>query len=81
MQCKIDEWVARSRLPEIRIPEVALHDFALRCAGALADTPALSDGPTGRALSYGQLARQVVRLRQGRRRQRVRPARVAALPA
>ena len=60
-----DEWIARSPAPDLPIPEVALHDFALRRAGDLADKPALIDGPTGRTLSYGQLARQVDRVAAG----------------
>ena len=68
MQYTTDEWVARSPAPDIPIPEVALHDFALRCAGALADKPALIDGPTGRTLSYAQLAPQVDRVAAGLQR-------------
>jgi acyl-CoA synthetase (AMP-forming)/AMP-acid ligase II len=40
----------------VSIPETGLTPFVLRHAERLADKPALIDGPTGRALTYGQLA-------------------------
>src|ERR1043165_8534224 len=42
--------------PDITIPETALTPFAMHRAKELADKPALIDGPTGRKVTYGQLA-------------------------
>ena len=79
MQYRTAEWVARSPAPDLPIPEVALHEFALRCAGYLADKPALIDGPTGRTLSYGQLARQVDRVAAGLQRRGLAKGQVVGL--
>lgn len=45
-----------SPYPEITIPNVTLAQFVLRHAAKLADAPALIDGPSGRTLSYKQVA-------------------------
>ncbi len=45
-----------SPLPPVEVPEVPLTEFVLRRAGELSDKPALIDGPSGRTLTYGQLA-------------------------
>jgi acyl-CoA synthetase (AMP-forming)/AMP-acid ligase II len=50
---------------DVAIPEVGLTTFVLQNAGRLADKPALVDGPTGRALTYGQLAASVRRVAAG----------------
>jgi acyl-CoA synthetase (AMP-forming)/AMP-acid ligase II len=42
--------------PDVEIPETALTPFVMQRAVELADKPALIDGPTGRALTYSQLA-------------------------
>jgi acyl-CoA synthetase (AMP-forming)/AMP-acid ligase II len=42
--------------PDITIPETALTPFAMHRAKELADKPALIDGPTGRKVTYQQLA-------------------------
>ena len=42
--------------PDVEIPETALTPFVMQRAGDLAGKPALIDGPTGRALTYSQLA-------------------------
>src|ERR1043166_9531588 len=42
--------------PDITIPETALTPFAMHRAKELADKPALIDGPTGRKVTYRQLA-------------------------
>ena len=47
--------VHASPLPDVEIPDSALTPFVLANAEALADKPALVDGPTGRTLTYGQL--------------------------
>ena len=45
-----------SSSPPVTIPDVSITDFVLRHAARLGDKPALIDGPTGRTLSYRQLA-------------------------
>ena len=51
--------------PDVTIPDVALHDFVLEGAMGRADQPALIDGPSGRTLTYGQLAGGVRRVAAG----------------
>ena len=48
-----------SPFPDIEIPNVTLPAFVLERAEALGDKPALIDGPTGRTLTFGGLARAV----------------------
>ena len=48
--------IFRGPYEERVIPDIALTPFVLRKAEALADKPALIDGPSGRTLTYGQLA-------------------------
>ncbi|MGH7369005.1 MAG: AMP-binding protein [Candidatus Rokuibacteriota bacterium] len=45
-----------STSPSVTIPDVSITDYVLRHAARLGDKPALIDGPTGRTLSYRQLA-------------------------
>jgi acyl-CoA synthetase (AMP-forming)/AMP-acid ligase II len=42
--------------PDIEIPDASLPAFVLERAATLGDKPALIDGPSGRTLTYGQLA-------------------------
>ena len=42
--------------PDVTIPEVSLPEFVLHRAKELGDKAALIDGPSGRTLTYGQLA-------------------------
>ncbi|MCC5952358.1 MAG: AMP-binding protein [Acidimicrobiia bacterium] len=51
--------------PSVAIPDVPLTDHVLRHADRLADAPALTDGATGRSLTYGELADAVRRLAGG----------------
>ncbi len=51
--------IFRSPYPDVSIPDVPLTPYVLQRAQALADKPALIDGPTGRTLTYGQLAGSV----------------------
>jgi acyl-CoA synthetase (AMP-forming)/AMP-acid ligase II len=51
--------------PDVTIPDVALHDFVLEGAMGRADQAALIDGPSGRTLTYGQLAGGVRRVAAG----------------
>jgi acyl-CoA synthetase (AMP-forming)/AMP-acid ligase II len=47
----------QSPYPDVEIPNVPLHTFVLGRAREWGDKPALIDGPSGRTLTYGQLAR------------------------
>src|SRR6185436_19057897 len=51
--------IIKGPYPDVEIPETALTPFALRRAEELADKPALIEGPTGRKLSYKQLAEAI----------------------
>lgn len=46
----------RSVLPDVQIPDARLSEFVLEYAAGRGDKPALIDGPTGRAITYEQLA-------------------------
>lgn len=54
--------VVRSPYPDIEIPEVDLTSFILEGAAERGDKPALIDGPTGRTITYAQLADSVGRV-------------------
>ncbi len=54
--------IYRSPYGEVTIPEVPLHSFVLQRAQEMGDKPALIDGPSGRTLTYLQLAGGVQRL-------------------
>src|SRR5260370_8953099 len=51
--------------PPVTIPSVPITDYVLRPAARLGDKPALIDGPTGRTLSYRQLAEDARRTAAG----------------
>src|SRR4029450_6192221 len=57
--------VVLSPHPDVAIPDVPLHEFVLADAMRRADQVALIDGPSGRALTYGQLAGGVRRVAAG----------------
>jgi acyl-CoA synthetase (AMP-forming)/AMP-acid ligase II len=42
--------------PDVAIPSVTIHEYVLAQAQRLGDKPALIDGPSGRTLSFAQLA-------------------------
>ncbi len=48
--------IIKGPYPDVDIPETALTPFVLRRAKDLAEKPALIDGPSGRTLTYSQLA-------------------------
>ncbi|HUJ76062.1 MAG TPA: AMP-binding protein, partial [bacterium] len=48
--------IFKSAHPDVPIPSVSVHDYVLRHAQRLGSKPALIDGPSGRTLSYAQLA-------------------------
>jgi acyl-CoA synthetase (AMP-forming)/AMP-acid ligase II len=54
-----------STSPPVSIPDVSISDYVLRHAKRLGDKPALIDGPTGRTLTYRQLADGVRRTAAG----------------
>jgi acyl-CoA synthetase (AMP-forming)/AMP-acid ligase II len=49
----------RSPFPDVEIPDTPLTDFVLARAGELGAKPALIEGPTGRTITYAQLAESV----------------------
>jgi acyl-CoA synthetase (AMP-forming)/AMP-acid ligase II len=55
----------KSTCHDVAIPDVAITEYVLRHAARLADKPALIDGPSGRTLTYGQLADGVRRVAAG----------------
>src|SRR5215217_3239748 len=57
--------VVLSPHPDVAIPDVPLHEFVLADAMGRADQAALVDGPSGRTLTYGQLAGGVRRVAAG----------------
>lgn len=54
--------IVRSPSPDVVIPDVTVPAFVLRHVDRLADKPALIDGPTGRSLTYRQLADGIQRV-------------------
>jgi acyl-CoA synthetase (AMP-forming)/AMP-acid ligase II len=48
--------IVKGPYPDVEIPDTALTPLVLRRAEELADKPALIDGPTGRTITYAQLA-------------------------
>ena len=57
--------IVTSPNPDVQIPDVPLHELVLAGAGRWADAAALVDGPSGRTLTYGQLAGGVRRMAAG----------------
>jgi len=57
--------IYRSPFPDVEIPQVALPHLVLEGAAQRADKPAMIDGPTGRAITYGLLDRAVQRVAAG----------------
>jgi acyl-CoA synthetase (AMP-forming)/AMP-acid ligase II len=55
----------RSLYPDVAIPETSLPAFTLEQADARDDKPALIDGPSGRTITYRQLANLVGRAATG----------------
>jgi acyl-CoA synthetase (AMP-forming)/AMP-acid ligase II len=71
--------ILRSPHPDVLIPSQALTDFVLDPARASASEPALVDGTTGRALTYGELREKVRRLAAGLAELGIRKGDVVAL--
>ena len=57
--------IFRSPYPDVPVPAVPLYRFVLGKAAELGAKPALIDGPTGRTLTYAQLAAGVDRVAAG----------------
>jgi acyl-CoA synthetase (AMP-forming)/AMP-acid ligase II len=57
--------VVLSPHPDVTVPDLPLHQFVLAEAMRRGDRPALVDGPSGRTLTYGQLAGGVRRVAAG----------------
>ena len=51
--------IIKGPYPDVEIPEIALTPLVMRRASELPDKPALIDGPTGRAVTYSQLANSI----------------------
>jgi acyl-coenzyme A synthetase/AMP-(fatty) acid ligase len=57
--------VIRSPHPDVEIPDLPLHELVLAGAAEREDRAAVVDGPSGRALTYGQLAAGVRQMAAG----------------
>jgi len=54
-----DRFIYRSPYPDASIPDSALTPVILRNAAELGDSPAIIDGPSGRVMTYRQLASDI----------------------
>ena len=66
--------IVRSPYPDVRIPSGLLSPFVLELADGLGDKPAVVDAPSGRAVTYRELARRVSALAGGLARAAIGPA-------
>ncbi len=71
--------IIKSAWPAVTIPEVSITEYVLRHAERLRDRPAMIDGPTGRTLTYGQLADSIRRVATGLARRGFRKGDVFAI--
>jgi acyl-CoA synthetase (AMP-forming)/AMP-acid ligase II len=71
--------IVHSPLGDVTLPQAPLPDFVLARARDLAGKPALIDGPTGRTLTYGQLADAVERTAAALRQSGVEQGDILAL--
>jgi acyl-CoA synthetase (AMP-forming)/AMP-acid ligase II len=71
--------IVKSASPDVTIPDVSITDYVLRHAERLGDKPALIDGPSGRTLTYRQLADAVRRAAAGLHRLGFRKGDVLAI--
>jgi acyl-CoA synthetase (AMP-forming)/AMP-acid ligase II len=55
----------KSAWRDVSIPEVSITEYVLRHAERLRDRPAMIDGPTGRTLTYAELAESIRRVATG----------------
>jgi acyl-CoA synthetase (AMP-forming)/AMP-acid ligase II len=71
--------VIRSPWPDVSVPEVTITEYVLRHAERLRDKPAMVDGVSGHALTYGQLAESIRRVATGLARRGFRKGDVFAI--
>jgi acyl-CoA synthetase (AMP-forming)/AMP-acid ligase II len=71
--------IIRSHSADVTVPDVPITEYVLRHAGRLGDKPAIIDGPSGRVLTYRQLADAVRRAATGLSRQGLRRGDVVAI--
>ncbi len=71
--------IVKSTSPDVTIPEISITDYVLRHAERLGDKPALIDGPSGRTLTYRQLAEGIRRVATGLARHGFRKGDVFAI--
>jgi acyl-CoA synthetase (AMP-forming)/AMP-acid ligase II len=57
--------VIKGAWPDVSIPEVSITEYVLRHAERLGDKPAMVDGVSGRALTYGELDQSIRRVATG----------------
>jgi acyl-CoA synthetase (AMP-forming)/AMP-acid ligase II len=71
--------IIKSSSPAVTIPEMPITRYVLRHADRLGDKPAIIDGPSGRTLTYRQLAESVSRAATGLARRGFRQGDVLAI--
>src|SRR6266508_3564175 len=71
--------IVRSPWPDVVVPEVSITDYVLRYAERFRDRPAMIDGPSGRTLTFGQLADSIRRVATGLARRGFRKGDVFAI--
>ena len=71
--------VYQSPYPDVEIPDLPLHTFVSQEFAARGDRPALTDGPTGRTLTYGELAHAIDRCAAGLAERGFQPGDVLAI--
>ena len=71
--------IIKSSSSDVTIPDVSITEYVLRHAERLADKPAFIDGPSGRVLTYGQLADSVRRAAAGLSQRGLRKGDVVAI--
>jgi acyl-CoA synthetase (AMP-forming)/AMP-acid ligase II len=54
--------IFRGPFPEVTVPETPLTQFVMRRAHELGDKPALIEAPTGRVVTYSELAKSISRV-------------------
>src|SRR6266850_612779 len=57
--------IFRAPFPDVTIPDIPITPFVLHKASLLGDKPALIDGPSGRIITYSQLADSIARTAAG----------------
>lgn len=73
--------IVTNPFPDLAIPDISLTSYVLEHAASHPDAPALIDGPTGRTLTYGQLAGAIRSLAGGLVARGFAPGDVLALMA